>query len=147
MMMNFQRRKMKKKFNRSAIGYIYGFKSGLEEDLAKQLKNAGINPMYEQLKLKYTIPESNHTYTPDYAVCPTIILEGKGYFSPADRKKMILIKAQYPDIDFRFIFSNANQRINKNSKTTYAAWCEKYGFKYAHKRIPEQWLKEIKKLI
>lgn len=136
---------MKKKF--SSIGYIYGFRSGLEKSLYNQLQKAGINPLYEQLKLNYTIPESKHTYTPDFPICSTIIIESKGLFLPSDRKKMLLIKEQYPKIDFRFIFSNSNQKINKNSKTTYADWCNKYGFKYSDKTIPKEWLKEIKKLI
>ena len=60
-----------------------------------------------------------------------------------DRQKMLLIKEQYPDIDFRIVFYNANQKIKKGSKTTYAMWCDKHGFKWAHKTIPPEWIEEI----
>lgn len=128
----------------SKIGYKYGFKSGLEEIIAEQLSRAGIEPKYEQLKLLYTIPEKKHTYTPDFPVTKTIIIETKGRFLTADRQKMLLLKAQYPEIDFRFIFSNSKQKISKKSKTTYSDWCIKNGFKYADKVLPEEWKKEIK---
>lgn len=62
-----------------------------------------------------------------------------------DRLKHLEIKAQHPALDIRFVFSNSNQKISKTSKTTYAAWCEKHGFMYADKSIPESWLKESKK--
>lgn len=138
---------MTKKPKNSSVGFKYGFKSGLEEIIAKQLKKAGIEPKYEQLKLSYIIPQSNHTYKPDFPVVNSIIIETKGRFLPADRKKMLLIKEQYPDIEFRFVFSNSKSKISKNSKTTYADWCEKHGFKYADKEIPKDWIKEIKECI
>ena len=33
-------------------------------------------------------------------------------------------------------------KINKKSKTTYGMWCEKNGFKYADKEIPDEWFLE-----
>ena len=39
------------------------------------------------------------------------------------------------------VFSNMNARLYKNSPTTYAAYCDKHGFTYANKTIPEEWLK------
>ena len=68
-------------------------------------------------------------------------IEFKGYFRPSDRRKHILVRNQNPDIDIRFVFLNANNKLNKNSKTTYADWCDKYNFKWAEKIIPEQWLR------
>lgn len=40
------------------------------------------------------------------------------------------------------MFSNANARIAKGSKTTYAMWADKQGFQWAHKTIPDEWLSE-----
>lgn len=71
-----------------------------------------------------------------------IILETKGLFQTDDRKKMKLIKAAYPDLDIRLIFSNANAKIAKQSKTTYAKWAEDAGFKCAHRDCPKEWLSE-----
>jgi hypothetical protein len=73
-----------------------------------------------------------------------LIIETKGRFVTEDRQKHLLIKAQHPELDIRFVFSNSRAKISKTSKTTYAAWCDKYGFKYADKRIPEAWLEESK---
>lgn len=127
------------------VGRKLGFRSGLEKVVAAQLSAFGINPNYEQLKLKYRV-EKNHTYTPDFPVTKGIVIETKGRFLTSDRMKMLLIKEQYPDIDFRFVFSNSKSRISKISKTTYGEWCDRNGFKYADKVVPLAWLEEIKKI-
>lgn len=95
------------------------------------------------MKLKYTVPEKVRTYTPDFIVDGgRIIIETKGLFTTEDRQKMKLVKEQHPDLDIRFVFSNANARIAKRSPTTYAKWAESNGFPWAHKTIPLEWLKE-----
>ncbi len=65
----------------------------------------------------------------------------KGFFDFADRQKHLLVKEQNPDIDIRFLFVNANNKLNKSSKTTYGAWCDKHKILWAEKRIPNEWLK------
>ena len=87
-------------------------------------------------------PERKATYTPDLTLKNGIVIETKGLFQTEDRQKMKLIKAQYPDLDIRMVFSNANARIAKKSPTTYAKWCEANGFIWAHRTAPEAWLKE-----
>lgn len=96
---------------------------------------------YETTKIKYVVPESLHTYTPDFVLPNSIIVETKGRFVVADRKKHLLIQKQHPTLDIRFVFSNSKAKISKGSKTSYADWCDKYGFLYADKLIPEEWLK------
>ena len=49
---------------------------------------------------------------------------------------------EYPDLDIRLVFQNANTKIHKGSKITYGAWAQKHGFKYASSSIPAEWLKE-----
>ena len=95
--------------------------------------------------MTYKIPESVHKYTPDFILSNGIIIEAKGLFEADDRKKHLLIKSQYPHLDIRFVFSNPRNKLYKGSKTTYADWCQKYGFKYASKSIPASWFKERKK--
>lgn len=118
------------------------YRSGLEDRIATQLKNAGIEADYEKYSLPYVIPASNHTYTPDFVLPNGIIVEAKGIFDATDRAKHLLIKAQYPHLDIRFIFSNAKAKIYKGSKTTLADWCNKHGYKYANREIPASWFKE-----
>ena len=120
----------------------YGFRSGLEERIAEQLDKAGVEYTYEQVKLKYIKPASEHVYTPDFVLSNGIIVETKGRFLMADRQKHILVKKHNPTLDIRFVFSNSKARISKTSTTTYASWCEKNGFKYADKTIPKEWLDE-----
>lgn len=144
-----------KHLTQAQVGKLYGFRSGLEETVAKQLQDNGIDPKFETVKLPF-VEHKNRTYTPDFPVgvmkekrpdgiISGIVIETKGRFLTADRMKMLEVKRQYPNIDFRFIFSNSKARISKVSKTTYAKWCENNGFKYADKLVPQEWIKEIKK--
>lgn len=121
-----------------------GWRSGLEETIAHQLEMLRVKYKYEELKLSYTVPASKHTYTPDFELPNGIIIETKGRFVTADRKKHLLVKEQHPDLDIRFVFSNPRTKISKVSKTTYADWCDKYGFKYAAKSIPTEWINEVR---
>ena len=86
------------------------------------------------------------TYTPDFLLQTKrrtrIFVETKGYFTPADRGKMLLVKEQHRGFDFRFVFMNAKNKLSKKSKTTYAQWCDKHGFKWAEGCIPEAWYNE-----
>lgn len=123
------------------------YRSGLEEKNVDFLKSININPHYEEYYLKYTIPASEHKYTPDFVLPNGIIIETKGVFDAEDRKKHVLIKAQHPELDIRFVFSRSKTPIYKGSKTTYASFCEKNGFKYADKVIPEEWINEPRKCL
>jgi len=118
----------------------HGYRSGLEDRISKQLKALSVPVKYEEFKIKYAINEVR-TYTPDFELPNGIIIESKGRFVVADRKKHLLIKKQHPDLDIRFVFSNSRAKINKGSKTTYGMWCDKHGFLYADKLIPEEWIK------
>lgn len=133
----------KKSLSQKQVGLKHGFRSGLEGENALQLEEAGVEYAYEQFKLRYEKPATYHTYTPDFVLFANgIIVETKGRFVTEDRKKHLLIKAQYPDLDIRFVFSNPNARISKKSKTTYAMWCEKHGFLYSKGEIPQEWIDE-----
>jgi len=128
------------KFKSKAIAA--GYRSGLEEKVGKQLEEAGVNFRYEAFKVPYMVPATNHRYTPDYELPNGIVIETKGRFMAADRKKHVLIKDQHPELDIRFVFSNPYAKLRKGSPTTYADWCDKNGFKWAAKWIPEDWLAE-----
>lgn len=127
------------------VALKYGFRSGLEEKIAGTLTSKGVGFTYEELTIPYVAPAKPHKYTPDFVLDNGIIIESKGRFETADRQKHLLVKAQHPHLDIRFVFSSSKAKINKRSTTTYANWCEKNGFLYADKEIPEAWLKEPKK--
>ena len=119
-----------------------GFRSGLEQDNAAWLKKHGVGFEYEKSKIKYVTQP--HTYTPDFVLANGIIIETKGRFLGKDRTKHLLIKKQHPGLDIRFVFSNSSKKLSKVSKTTYAGWCKKHGFRYADKLVPESWMLEGK---
>lgn len=123
-------------------GVEEGYRSGLEDKVARQLSALGIDGEYEKHKIKYTQPPKPRTYTPDFNLNKKIWVETKGRFVTADRMKHIYIRDCHPELDIRFVFTNSRAKINKGSKTTYGMWCDKHGFKYADKLIPQAWIDE-----
>jgi hypothetical protein len=118
-----------------------GYRSGLEETISLQLTSLSVPVMYETEKIKYEVNEVR-TYTPDFILPNGIIIESKGRFVAADRKKHLLIQKQHIFLDIRFVFSNSKAKLTKGSKTTYGDWCKQHGFLYADRLIPEEWIKE-----
>ena len=128
-------------------------RSKFETRIAKNLEERGVNFTYETTSYNYQIRPYNakcqecgssniyetRKYTPDFFLPNGIIVETKGRFTTADRKKHLLIQKQHPLLDIRFVFQNPRVKIYKGSKTTYADWCDKHGFVWASKRIPEEW--------
>jgi len=135
----------RRKMTQAEVARKYGWRSSFESVIADQLKEAGMGYGYETMKISYTWPARLSTYTPDFLLSNGIFIEVKGRFLTADRQKMVLVKQQNPDLDIRMVFMNAKMKISANSKTSYAAWCEKHGFKWAEKRIPDSWLNEVRK--
>lgn len=117
-------------------------RSGLETKVASQLSAHGVEGVYETVVIRFVRPEAKARYTPDFPLPNGIVVETKGRFLSDDRQKHKHIKAQHPNLDIRFVFSNAKARLNKKSNTTYADWCEQYGFQWADKWIPETWINE-----
>jgi hypothetical protein len=128
-------------WTQSRVASAYGWRSGLEEQVGKQLKQRGMAYEYETLTILYRVEETRK-YTPDFILSNGIVVETKGRWVTADRKKLKLIKQQYPHLDIRLVFSNPNQRISKTSKTTYGKWAADHGFPFAKQFIPEAWLAE-----
>lgn len=128
----------------AAVTTSDGYRSGLEQRVAQALLEAGVKFAYEDQVIHYVKPEKVARYTPDFILENGIIVEVKGRFLTQDRQKHLLVKHQHPDLNIRFVFSRSKERISKQSRTTYAMWCEKHGFLYADESIPESWLKETK---
>lgn len=117
------------------------YRSGLEVEAAAFLSEHQKEVRYERLKIEWE-DLKYRTYTPDFELDNGIIIETKGIFSAADRRKHLEIKRQHPKLDIRFVFSNANSRLYKGAKSRYSDWCNKYGFKWSHRLIPKDWLTE-----
>jgi hypothetical protein len=113
-------------------------RSKLEEKVAQLLNELGVSFEYESTKVPYIL---QCNYTPDFLLPNGVYLETKGHLTPEDRRKMVAVKKANPDLDIRFVFQAPYNKIEKRSKTTYAAWCEKNNFKWcAYHSIPIEWL-------
>jgi len=114
------------------------YRSGLERKIADFLSNRGVQYEYESTKVPYVL---KCNYNPDFILPSGIMLEAKGHLSPDDRRKMLAVKKQNPDLDIRFVFQAPYNKIYKGSRTSYAKWAEKHGFPWAHfLSIPKEWL-------
>lgn len=123
------------------------YRSGYEKKVKESLERHGVDFKYESEHLKYNVPASNHRYVPDFTLPNTVIIEAKGKFDAAARKKMMLVIEQNPGRDIRMLFMR-NNKLNKSSKTTYGDWCDKRGIKWAvslNGEVPEEWVAELKK--
>ena len=99
------------------------FRSKLEERISNLFDELGVIYEYESSKVAYTI---QHHYVPDFILPNHIYLEAKGYWDAADRRKILAVKKDNPDLDLRMVFQSPYNTISKKSKTTYAKWCEKH---------------------
>ena len=117
------------------------YRSGLEKQTALVLSECQKKVRYELLKIEWE-DLRYRTYTPDFQLDNGIFIETKGIFDSEDRRKHIEVRRQHPELDIRFVFSNAKAKLYKGAKSRYCDWCEKNGFKWAHRVIPEGWLIE-----
>ena len=114
------------------------YRSGLEEQVAELLSGLGISYEYESKKISYVI---QHHYTPDFILPNHTVLECKGYWDAADRRKVLAVKRDNPELDLRMVFQSPYNKISKKSKTTYAMWCEKHDIPWtSFHNIPLDWL-------
>ena len=114
------------------------FRSKLEENIATLLDGLGVSFEYESEKLGYTI---EHSYTPDFVLPNYTYLEAKGYWDPKDRRKILAVKKDNPDIDLRMVFQSPYNKISKKSKTTNAQWCDRHDIPWtSYQNIPIDWL-------
>jgi hypothetical protein len=117
------------------------YRSGLEKEVAAYLRKTQKKVRYEVLKVEWE-DLRYRTYTPDFVLDNGIIIETKGIFDSDDRRKHREIQRQHPELDIRFVFSNAKAKLYKGAKSRYFDWCEQHKFQWAHRVIPEEWLKE-----
>jgi hypothetical protein len=80
-------------------------------------------------------------YTPDFDLGNGVFVECKGYFDSRSRAKMARVRKQHPELDIRFLFQRASNRITKSPNSmTYGEWATKHGFVWDEGyTIPEEW--------
>lgn len=109
--------------------------------ISDYLKELDIPVVYEAIKIEWE-DLMYRTYTPDFVLPNGIIIESKGRFTAADRRKHIEIKKQHPKLDIRFVFYNSRNKLSKGAKTTYQGWCDKNKFLYHDRIVPLEWIQE-----
>jgi hypothetical protein len=118
-------------------------KGTFEQAVLSDLDSRGVPYMYEPDKLAYYVERH---YIPDLKL-GAMIVELKGYFRQDSQRKMKAVKAQYPDMDVRFVFQKASATIQgakkrkDGTKMTCSEWADRNGFVWAEGTIPEEWLK------
>lgn len=133
-------------------------RSKFEQRIAKELDDAGVEYTYEEYSYEYDEPlRKNRSfcgqcgstdlsrtgwYTPDFFLhSGTLIIETKGRFTAADRRKMLAVKESHPDLNIKMLFMRDN-KIHKRSTTTYTQWCADNGYDCAVGHVPEEWINE-----
>jgi len=136
--------------SKRAIALKYGYKSGLEQLVAEQIKSCDFPLNYETKILNYIVPERAAKYTPDFVFTKKngeiMYIETKGRWTSIDRLKMKHVLASNPGIDIRMVFQAPTQKISKGSKTTYESYANKLGITHVGKKIiPAEWFDECVK--
>ena len=134
---------MRPKYKQVQISEKIKLKSGLEEVIFAFLSSENVSFSYETLKITFDQPTQKRTYTPDFPIKKSFIVEAKGNFNSADRKKHKLIKAQHPELDIRFVFQKLKTKV-QGGRFTCEEWCIKYNFLYAESIVPNSWIHEKK---
>lgn len=115
------------------------YRSNFELEIGEALHRHKCEAEYEPEGVPYVI---QHLYIPDWRLPNGILIEAKGRLTQFDRQKMLAVRKANSNLDIRFVFMNANNKLNKRSKTTYADWAEKNGFQWAERRVPRDWIEE-----
>ncbi len=117
-----------------------GKRSGLEVKIESQLNALNARFSYEPGRIPYTKP---HYYLPDFILPNGIVIEAKGYFESSDRGKLKAVKAAFPGLDLRMVFSNSRTKIAKKSDTTYGMWCHSNDIPFFDSGlVPPAWIEE-----
>ena len=134
------------------------YRSGLERQTAAYLHNVGMKFTYETYVYEYNEPlrknlatcadcgsqnlmRTGH-YTPDFFLENGLIIETKGRFMASDRRKMIAMKKDYPNERIAILFGR-NNKLSRQSTTTYTEWCDANGYTCSVSyigEVPDSWL-------
>ena len=130
-------------------------RSKYEKRVATFLTDHAVPYEYETIQLEYEEPLRKNKakcgdcqgtnlyrtgwYTPDFILCNGTIIETKGRFTAADRRKMKNVIEQHPDEKIVMCFMRDN-KLQRNSKTHYSDWCMQNGIDFAIGMPKQEWL-------
>lgn len=115
-------------------------RSQLETEVEQSLERQGLSPQYEVEKFPYVL---HRKYTPDFKV-GSVYVEVKGWWPSAERTKFLAVIVNNPGLPIFVALQRPHQTLSKQSKTTYAEWCDKHGIAWCPIPIPpdfmQQWM-------
>jgi hypothetical protein len=130
------------------------FRSKFEQRIAKELDAEGVKYTYETYSYEYQEPLRKNRahcgecgssqlmrtgwYTPDFFLDNGIIIECKGRFTAADRRKHLAVREAHPKERIVMLFMTDN-KIHKNSDTRYSDWCMEHSIEYAIGHPHKEW--------
>ena len=133
----------------------YNRRSGFEVRISKELDDAGCKYTYETYSYEYDEALRKNQarcldcgskdlvrtgwYTPDFFLSNGTIIETKGRFSAADRRKMLAVEEEHK-LGIKMLFMRDN-RLSRQSKTFYSDWCMANGYDFAIGHVPKEWMK------
>ena len=121
------------------------FRSGFEKTVYDQATRGKRVLEFEppDAIVHYVKPARKARYIPDFRLKNGILVETKGRLTQVDRAKMLNVVRDNPDLDIRFVFQRANQRITRSKNSLmYWEWAERHGFKWCEGYIPDEWFDE-----
>lgn len=132
------------------MGKKYGiYRNKFEERTGQYLDDRACEFLYEKERLGYTVTGN---YLPDFVIRTRngkkIYIETKGNgksFDGPSRRKLRAVKEQHPGKDIRIVFYADGKCGPKRKDGTFmrqSDWAKKYGFRFAIKDIPDEWLAE-----
>ena len=116
-------------------------RSGYEDKIMTFLETQGVKYQYESETVSYTVPETKKRYIPDFKV-GKVLIEGKGRWLAADRRKIKMVLQQNPGLNLKMLFMR-DDPIRKGSKTRYSDVCKKLGIDYEISptgSVPRRWI-------
>lgn len=120
--------------------YSHSHRSGLETAFQTLVTSKGYEVEYETDSIPFVTAPQKRRYIPDWKLRDKVYVETKGRFTAADRKKMLYVTEQHPDIKIYMLFQR-NNTISKTSRTTYGDWCDKHGIEWAVFQDTDTWFK------
>ena len=134
------------------------FRSLYEQHIATWMKENKIRYEYEANKYEYqealrknrascrdcgsTNLMRHAWYTPDFFVGDHLIIEAKGRFTAADRRKILAARESVPELNKKLVMMfMRNNKLNRRAKTTYTDLCATHGIDcIVGTKLKEAWL-------
>lgn len=113
-------------------------RSLLEQQVEEALVRQGLAPQYETEKFGYVL---HRKYTPDFKV-GDVYVEVKGWWPSAERTKFLAVIVNNPGLRIFVALQRPHQTLSKQSKTTYAQWCSRYGIAWCPIPIPPDFINQ-----